>query len=116
MLFRSGGGEGGEEGAAATVVEAKPIDPTKDTRISGFLYGQDVDMSDGSMWYGKTSPWPSQIVKFSPGANPPETCRTEVFEPQKTADGKETMLLALPFMADALQGHMTRLAARIMGG
>ena len=27
-----------------------------------------------------------------------------------------TMLLALPFMADALQGHMTRLAARIMGG
>ena len=26
------------------------------------------------------------------------------------------MLLALPFMADVLQGHMTRLAARIMGG
>jgi len=26
------------------------------------------------------------------------------------------MLLALPFMADAMQGHMTRVAARIMGG
>jgi flagellar biosynthetic protein FliQ len=26
------------------------------------------------------------------------------------------MLLALPFMADALQGHMTRMAARIVGG
>jgi flagellar biosynthetic protein FliQ len=26
------------------------------------------------------------------------------------------MLLALPFMADALQGHMARLAARIVGG
>ena len=26
------------------------------------------------------------------------------------------MLIALPFMADAMQGHMTRLAARIMGG
>ena len=26
------------------------------------------------------------------------------------------MLLALPFMADVLQGHMTRLAARIVGG
>ncbi len=26
------------------------------------------------------------------------------------------MLIALPFMADALQGHMTRIAARIMGG
>ena len=26
------------------------------------------------------------------------------------------MLLALPFMADALQGHMARLAARIIGG
>lgn len=27
-----------------------------------------------------------------------------------------TMLIALPFMADLLQGHMTRLAARIVGG
>jgi len=26
------------------------------------------------------------------------------------------MLLALPFMADALQSHMTRIAARIIGG
>jgi len=26
------------------------------------------------------------------------------------------MLVALPFMADALQGHMARLAARIAGG
>ena len=26
------------------------------------------------------------------------------------------MLIALPFMGDVLQGHMTRLAARIMGG
>jgi flagellar biosynthetic protein FliQ len=27
-----------------------------------------------------------------------------------------TMLLALPFMGDVLQGHMARLAARIVGG
>jgi flagellar biosynthetic protein FliQ len=27
-----------------------------------------------------------------------------------------TMLIALPFMADLLQGYMARLAARIMGG
>ena len=27
-----------------------------------------------------------------------------------------TMLIALPFMADVLHGHMTRLAARIAGG
>ena len=26
------------------------------------------------------------------------------------------MLIALPFMGDVLQGHMTRIAARIMGG
>ena len=26
------------------------------------------------------------------------------------------MLIALPFMADALQSHMTRIAARIVGG
>jgi flagellar biosynthetic protein FliQ len=27
-----------------------------------------------------------------------------------------SMLIALPFMADTLQGHMSRLAARIVGG
>jgi flagellar biosynthetic protein FliQ len=27
-----------------------------------------------------------------------------------------TLLLALPFMADVLQGHMARLASRIVGG
>jgi flagellar biosynthetic protein FliQ len=27
-----------------------------------------------------------------------------------------TMLIALPFMADALQGHMARIAVRIAGG
>jgi flagellar biosynthetic protein FliQ len=27
-----------------------------------------------------------------------------------------TMLIALPFMADLMQGHMNRLAARIIGG
>jgi len=27
-----------------------------------------------------------------------------------------TLLLALPFMADALQGHMMRISSRIIGG
>ena len=90
---RGGGNdpEGGGEGRAraATPAEAqKPFDAKKDTRINGGLYGIDADISDGSMWAVKTSPFPSSIVRFHRGNNPPETCRTEVFEPTKLADGK----------------------------
>ena len=31
---------------------------------------------------------PSSLVRFDPGANPPETCKTEVYEPPLKADGK----------------------------
>jgi len=63
------------------------IDPNKDTRLTGGTYGQDVDPSDGSMWFAKTGPWPSQIIKFHPGTNPPETCRAEVYESAKLPNG-----------------------------
>ena len=78
---------GGEEASGETVV-AKPIDPKKDTRIEGFLYGVDADIHDGSMWFAKTGPWPTGAVRFHPGASPPETCHTEYYEPPKLADGK----------------------------
>ena len=81
---RSMGGDG--ESTAIEINDAA-IDPTKDTRISGGTYGMDVDMTDGGMWFARTGPWPSSIVKFNPGTNPPETCRSEVYEAAKLPDG-----------------------------
>ena len=75
--------EGGG-GAAAAIV----IDPKKDTLVTGGLYGVDADIHDNSMWFAKINPHPTGIVKFHPGANPPETCKTEYYEPPKQADGK----------------------------
>ena len=73
---------GRDSGAAAQT------DPTKDTRISGFLYGVDSNPKDGSMWYAKTSPaYPTGIVRFERGARPPETCKTEYYEPPRRPDG-----------------------------
>ena len=82
---RSGGVDGEEVGGAAAKVE---IDPKKDTRVEGGLYGLDADISDGAMWFAKTGPFPSQFVRFHPGNNPPETCHTEMYEPPLLADGK----------------------------
>ncbi len=88
---RSAGGndpEAGGGGAPRAAVPATPFDAKKDTHVNGGLYGIDADISDGSMWAVKTNPFPSGIVRFHPGSNPPETCRTEFFEPTKLADGK----------------------------
>ncbi len=87
-------GRGGGGDIEASTPEARqaapkaPFDPKKDTRVNGGLYGIDADISDGSMWFAKTSPFPSSIVRFHAGANPPETCRTEMFEAAKMPDGK----------------------------
>ena len=43
---------------------------------------------DGSVWFAKYYPYvPSGIVRFERGANPPETCKTEYYEPPKLKDG-----------------------------
>ncbi|MSO73003.1 MAG: carboxypeptidase regulatory-like domain-containing protein [Rhodospirillaceae bacterium] len=89
---RTGGGgndpEGTGGGARPPAVAPAPFDPKKDTRVNGSLYGIDADISDGSMWAVKTSPFPTGIVRFHPGTNPPETCKTEFYEPTKLPDGK----------------------------
>jgi len=66
---------------------AKP-DPTKDTLVEpGMLYGLDIS-KDGVVWASKFKPvTPSGIVRFDRGAHPPETCRTEYYEPPKRSDG-----------------------------
>jgi len=83
---RPGGPDMSEGGAS--VQAAASMDPKRDTRIEGFLYGVDTDVKDGGMWYAKTSPFPTGIVRFHPGTNPPQTCKTEFFEPPKLPDGK----------------------------
>ncbi|MBM3770011.1 MAG: carboxypeptidase regulatory-like domain-containing protein [Acidimicrobiia bacterium] len=60
---------------------ATTIDPTKDTRIASFNYGIIPNPKDGSVWVGKPGPMPGSLVRLELGSNPPETCRTEVFEP-----------------------------------
>ena len=79
---RAGGA--GEEGGGG-VRTATVVDPKKDTRVEGFLYGVDADIGDHTMWFAKTAPFPTQLIHFSAGANAPETCKTEMFEPPKIA-------------------------------
>jgi len=87
-LAGSGGGEGGGGASdSARHDNRDQLDPKKDTRFSSFLYGMNTSPTDGSVWFAKFSPTvPSGIVRFEPGANPPQTCKTEFFEPPKRAD------------------------------
>lgn len=80
------GGEG--SGGGQSAAPAASFDPAKDTQLSGFLYGANVNPADGSVWYVKYSPYlPSGIIRFVPGASAPETCLTEYYELPKGADG-----------------------------
>lgn len=72
---------------AVAVGEATKPDPNKDTRITGFPYGMDINPKDNSAWLYKTNPFPTGIVRFDKGANPPETCKAEYYEPPKDAKG-----------------------------
>jgi hypothetical protein len=45
-------------------------------------YGVAVNPIDGSVWYaGLGNPVPGRIFRMEIGSNPPETCKTEVYEP-----------------------------------
>ncbi|HZF66563.1 MAG TPA: hypothetical protein VEZ47_00825 [Gemmatirosa sp.] len=66
-----------------------PLDPAKDKRITTGQYGSVYALApapDGSVW-GTTHGFPGAVIRITPGANPPETALTEIFElPMK--DGK----------------------------
>jgi hypothetical protein len=67
-----------------------PTDPSKDKRIQPGQYGGGpyalAPAPDGSVW-GTMFGFPGAVFRLTPGANPPETALTEVFElPMK--DGK----------------------------
>ncbi len=56
----------------------QPADPTKDRRINVAYYG-DSPAFDGSVW-GSVLGVPGALVRFVPGANPPETALAEYYE------------------------------------
>ena len=68
-------------GALMRMTPANPIDPKKDTRIASFNYGIIPNPKDGSIWVGKPGSMPGSLVRLELGSNPPETCRTEIYEP-----------------------------------
>jgi hypothetical protein len=57
----------------------QPVDPAKDKRYGGGLYAV-APAPDGSIW-GTVLGMPGAVVRITPGAHPPETALTEVYEP-----------------------------------
>jgi hypothetical protein len=59
-----------------------PADSAKDKRLSSGQYGSVYALApapDGSVW-GTLFGFPGAIIRLTPGANPPETALTEIFE------------------------------------
>jgi hypothetical protein len=60
-----------------------PVDPAKDKRLQTGQYGGGpyalAPAPDGSVW-GTMFGFPGAVFRLTPGANPPETALTEVFE------------------------------------
>lgn len=76
-------GEYGGDLSAKMLDELMAVKPVegKDLRISRYLYGIGVDPK-GGVWASSYIPYvPSGLVHLMPGANPPETCVTEYYEP-----------------------------------
>jgi hypothetical protein len=55
-----------------------PLDPAKDKRYGGGLYAV-APAPDGSVW-GSVLGFPGAVVRLDPGASPPATALTEVYE------------------------------------
>ena len=58
----------------------QPVDPTKDKRVVGALYGIGVNPNDGTIW-GTVLTYPGYVIRVDPGANPSETALAEIYEP-----------------------------------
>jgi hypothetical protein len=56
----------------------EPADPAKDRRINVQYYG-DSPAPDGSVW-GSVQGMPGALVRFVPGAHPPATALSEIYE------------------------------------
>jgi hypothetical protein len=59
----------------------EPADRDLDRQIQAGGYGIATNPKDGSVWFASTGPTPGKLVRVQPGANPPDTCVAEVYEP-----------------------------------
>jgi hypothetical protein len=59
----------------------EPIDPTKDHRINFGAYSITVNLKDGSLWVSGIGRGDKRLVRIEKGSNPPQSCRTEFYEP-----------------------------------
>src|SRR5476649_760083 len=58
------------------------IDPKVDKRIPVNGYGLIVNPKDNSIWMATTGgPTPGHLLRMTLGANPPETCMAEIYQP-----------------------------------
>jgi hypothetical protein len=57
----------------------EPVDPKRDTEVKHNLYSIVPSPVDNSAW-GASEDYPGYIVRVDRGANPPETCITEVYK------------------------------------
>ena len=58
----------------------QPVDPSKDKRIVGALYGIGVNPQDGTIW-GSVLTFPGYVIRVDPGSNPSQTALAEIYEP-----------------------------------
>jgi hypothetical protein len=58
-----------------------PLDPSRDTQMTGFAYGIIVNPVDGSVWVARTGGVPGRLFRLELGDDPPNTCKAEVYEP-----------------------------------
>ncbi len=72
------GGPGGGRGRGQAPAVA--FDPAKDTLVSYNLYALIPSPVDDSVWGVSESPFPGMLVRMMRGNNPPETCKTQIFE------------------------------------
>ena len=75
-LIRDANGNGKRD---AYVEPNQPLEPGKDQRIAGALYAV-APAPDGAIW-GTQLGYPGGVIRLSPGANPPETAVTEIYQP-----------------------------------
>jgi len=57
------------------------VDPTKDHRIEFGCYSIGISPTDGSIWCSGIGHDDTTLVRLERGANPPQTCKAEVYEP-----------------------------------
>ena len=74
----------------AHVEPGEAADPAKDTRVMTAFYGVAVNPADGSVW-GSVLGFPGYVIRMNPGANPPATALTEIFEPPLPGFGPRGM-------------------------